>query len=257
MAASPIDPHSASPAELQDRIRADGVGGPYLLFRDGEGEQRIIALQSDRMTVGRAPGCELALTWDGKVSGTHAQLELIGGSDWTVTDDGLSRNGSYVNGERVRQRRRLDDGDVLLFGDTSILFRSPPDEVEETIPAVRESKIVELSPAQRRVLIALCRPFRDDDGLRYARLEPADRRRARAERRGGQDAPAGPVREVRRGGPAQAGETRRAGQEGLPARRDIAAGLGLLGASREPLALDVDLRDDLVEPARELPRAVP
>ena len=38
MAASPIDPHSASPAELQERIRADGVGGPYLLFRDGEAE---------------------------------------------------------------------------------------------------------------------------------------------------------------------------------------------------------------------------
>ena len=165
MGGSPIDPHSASPAELQDRIRADGVGGPYLLFRDGDGEQRIVALQSDRVTVGRAPGCELALTWDGKVSGTHAQLELIGGSNWTVTDDGLSRNGSYVNGERVRQRRRLADGDVMLFGDTAILFRSPPHEVEETIPAVRESKIVELSPAQRRVLIALCRPFRDDDGF--------------------------------------------------------------------------------------------
>ena len=165
MGGSPIDPHSASPAELQDRIRADGVGGPYLLFRDGAGEQRIVALQSDRMTIGRAPGCELALTWDGKVSGTHAQLELIGGSNWTVTDDGLSRNGSYVNGERVRQRRRLADGDVMLFGDTAILFRSPPHEVEETIPAVRESKIVELSPAQRRVLIALCRPFRDDDGF--------------------------------------------------------------------------------------------
>ena len=165
MGGSPIDPHSASPAELQDRIRADGGGGPYLLFRDGAGEQRIVALQSDRMTVGRAPGCELALTWDGKVSGTHAQLELIGGSNWTVTDDGLSRNGSYVNGERVRQRRRLADGDVMLFGDTAILFRSPPHEVEETIPAIRESKIVELSPAQRRVLIALCRPFRDDDGF--------------------------------------------------------------------------------------------
>jgi pSer/pThr/pTyr-binding forkhead associated (FHA) protein len=163
--ASPIDPHSASPAELRDRIQADGLGGPYLLFRDGEGEQRIVALQAERMTVGRAPGCELALSWDGKVSGTHAQLELIGRSSWTVTDDGLSRNGSYVNGERVRQRRRLEDGDVLLFGDTSILFRSPPHEVEETIPAVRESKVVQLSPAQRRVLIALCRPFRDDDGF--------------------------------------------------------------------------------------------
>ena len=164
--ASPIDPHSASPAELQERIRADGVGGPYLLLRDGDGRAAHRRARSrDRMTVGRAPGCELALTWDGKVSGTHAQLELIGGSDWTVTDDGLSRNGSFVNGERVRQRRRLADGDVLLFGDTSILFRSPPHEVEETIPAIRESKIVELSPAQRRVLIALCRPFRDDDGF--------------------------------------------------------------------------------------------
>ena len=69
MAASPIDPHSASPAELQERIRADGLGGPYLLLRDGDGEQRIVALQSERMTVGRAPGCELALAWDGKVSG--------------------------------------------------------------------------------------------------------------------------------------------------------------------------------------------
>jgi DNA-binding CsgD family transcriptional regulator len=161
MPASPIDPHSASPAELRERIRADGLGGPYLLFRDGDGEQRIVALHSERMTVGRAPGCELALPWDGKVSGTHAQLELIGGSNWTVTDDGLSRNGSYVNGERVRQRRRLVDGDLLRFGDTAIVFRAPPHEVAETIPAMGESKVVQLSPAQRRVLVALCRPFRD------------------------------------------------------------------------------------------------
>lgn len=164
MPGSPIDPHTASPAELRERIRADGLGGPYLLFRDGDGEQRIVALRAQRMTVGRAPGCELALPWDGKVSGTHAQLELIGGS-WTVADDGLSRNGSFVNGERVRQRRRLADGDLLHFGDTPIVFRAPPHEVAETIPASRESRVVELSPAQRRVLVALCRPFRDDTGF--------------------------------------------------------------------------------------------
>ena len=162
MPASPIDPHSASPAELRERIQADGLGSPYLLYRDGEDQQRIVALQDERVTVGRAPGCELPLPWDGKVSGTHAQLERIGGSDWTLTDDGLSRNGSFVNGERVRQRRRLVDGDLLQFGDTAILFRAPPQQVTATIPAIGESRHVRLSPAQRRVLVALCRPFRDD-----------------------------------------------------------------------------------------------
>ena len=32
--------------------------------------------------------------------------------DWTVVDDGLSRNGTYVNGERIHGRRRLVDGDT-------------------------------------------------------------------------------------------------------------------------------------------------
>ena len=94
------------------------------------------------------------------MSGAHAQLERIGGSDWTLTDDGLSRNGSFVNGERVRQRRRLVDGDLLQFGDTAMLFRAPQQQVTATIPAIGESQEVRY-PRPRRVLVALCRPFRD------------------------------------------------------------------------------------------------
>ena len=78
-----------------------------------------------------------------------------------MVDDGLSRNGSFLNGERLRQRRRLADGDLLRLGDTSIVFRAPLGEVSQTIPATAERE-VQLSPAQRRVLIALCRPFRDE-----------------------------------------------------------------------------------------------
>ena len=42
----------------------------------------------------------LSLDFDPEVSRVHAELERLG-DDWTVADDGLSRNGSFVNGERV------------------------------------------------------------------------------------------------------------------------------------------------------------
>jgi DNA-binding CsgD family transcriptional regulator len=163
MPASPIDPHTATPSELRDRIHADRDGDPYLVYRDGDGEQRIITLAGDaeRLTVGRAPGCEVELAWDGKVSGAHAQLERIGSGGWTMIDDGLSRNGSFVNGDRLRSRHRLADGDLLRFGDTTILFRAPIGAIGETIAVTGESEEIHLSPAQRRVLVALCRPFAD------------------------------------------------------------------------------------------------
>jgi pSer/pThr/pTyr-binding forkhead associated (FHA) protein len=165
VALSPVDPHGASPAELQERIAADRRGNPYLLFRDGTGNQHILALTGDaeRLTVGRAPGCELPLEWDNKVSGTHAELERLGGGEWALSDDGLSRNGSFVNGARLRHRQRLADGDLLRFGDTAVLFRAPVRQITATIPDVAESGEVSLSPAQRRVLVALCRPFQADD----------------------------------------------------------------------------------------------
>jgi len=166
MPLSPVDPHGPSPAELKERIAADRRGDPYLLLRDGDGGQRIVTLaeSSERLTVGRAPGCELELAWDNKVSGTHAQLERLGGSDWTLSDDGLSRNGSFVNGTRLRHRQRLADGDQLRFGDTWVLFRAPLRQITATIPEhATESGAVSLSPAQRRVLLALCRPFKGED----------------------------------------------------------------------------------------------
>ena len=165
MPVSPIDPQGASPSELKERIAADREGEPYLLFRDGQDVQRIVPLAgaAERLTVGRAPGCELTLDWDPKVSGAHAQLERIAAGAWTLIDDGLSRNGSYVNGERLRQRRRLLDGDLLRFGDTQMLFRAPATVVLETIAVSGELAPVQLSPAQRRVLVALCRPFAEGE----------------------------------------------------------------------------------------------
>jgi hypothetical protein len=160
---SPIDPDGVSPVELQERIRADQRGDPYLLFRDAAGSQRILALgdQGSQLTIGRAPGCELCLHWDEGISRAHARLERLVEEDWMLVDDGLSRNGSIVNGERLRQRRRLVDGDVLGFGGTYILYRAPLPDTRQTVTLGAGSGEIQLSPAQRRVLVALCRPYRD------------------------------------------------------------------------------------------------
>jgi len=55
---------------------------------------------------------DVALPWDLTVSRVHAELVAVG-DVWTVADDGLSRNGVFVNGERLVSRRRLRDGDAL------------------------------------------------------------------------------------------------------------------------------------------------
>jgi pSer/pThr/pTyr-binding forkhead associated (FHA) protein len=128
------------------------------LLRDGDGAQVIVPLTGP-LTVGRRAERDVALTWDTEVSRLHAELQPAG-PDWTVVDDGLSRNGTFVNGERVNGRRRLRDGDRIVFGETPVIFRAPRDAADSTA-AIKIGATVPLTETQRRVLIALCRPLKD------------------------------------------------------------------------------------------------
>jgi hypothetical protein len=150
-----------SAAELQQLIHADRRGAPYLFLRDSGGEQWVITLQGERLVLGRAPGSDLEIAWDPRVSGVHAHLERRG-PRWMIEDDGLSRNGTFVNGERLRGQRTLRDGDVIAAGDTVIGFRDPgPEPVLATV-SVPTVPAPSVSDAQRRVLVALCRPLGRD-----------------------------------------------------------------------------------------------
>ena len=126
MTDSPLHSHTSSPRELGERIAAERSGAPFLLYRDGDGGQVIVPLdeQEDRITIGRRPSNEVSLDWDSEVSRVHAALERAG-EEWTLVDDGLSHNGTYVAGERVTARRRLRDGDVISIGEPTIAFCAP------------------------------------------------------------------------------------------------------------------------------------
>jgi DNA-binding CsgD family transcriptional regulator len=154
--------HSSTPTEIQRRLEAERRGAPFLLLHDGAGRQVIHELPPDAasVTVGRRTDNDVSLGWDPEVSRVHAQLEHVGG-EWAVVDDGLSRNGTFVNGERVTARRRLRDGDRIVFGETPVLYRAPQASGWQSTAAVRLGDAGgTLTPVQRRVLVALCRPVK-------------------------------------------------------------------------------------------------
>jgi pSer/pThr/pTyr-binding forkhead associated (FHA) protein len=160
---SPERPQTSAP-ELKAQIEAERGGRPFLVYRDADGEQRIVVVEqgTTALWVGRGEAADLRLDWDEEVSALHAQIEVVR-DECTLLDDGLSRNGSFVGERRVDGRLRLRDGNTLRFGQTKILFRRPGESAPEaTVAASEVPAAATISPGQRRVLLALCRPFKDE-----------------------------------------------------------------------------------------------
>jgi pSer/pThr/pTyr-binding forkhead associated (FHA) protein len=164
-----------SSSDAQAVTEAERSGRPFLVFRDANGRQQLFFFDpgAASVTVGRRSSADLALAWDDRVSRLHARFEREQQEDWVLVDDGTSSNGTYVNEERVSGRHRLTDGDVVRFGSTAATYRSPtqrtPPAREQRAPspstphpgAVPSPGAVSLSTTQRRVLVALCRPYKE------------------------------------------------------------------------------------------------
>jgi pSer/pThr/pTyr-binding forkhead associated (FHA) protein len=163
---NPLAPHSLSPSELKELFEAERAGSPFLVFRDDQRLFTVFAMGADQTrTMGRRPELDLPISWDSEVSGLHAELQGFGG-EWTIVDDGLSTNGTYVNGQRVNGRQRLRDGDLIRVGRTILAYKAGASvTVQETVSAGQAPAAQRLTDTQRRVLIALCRPYRDGDSF--------------------------------------------------------------------------------------------
>ena len=154
------NPRPANARELKAHIEAERTGKPFVVFRDTTGDQMIHVIgDADRVAVGRR-AADVELPWDDQVSRAHAELCRVG-QEWVLADDGLSLNGSFVNGAVVKGRRRIHDGDALRVGRTTLLFRNPSEaDSRTTTPVTGPHPGITLSDTQQRVLIALCRPFK-------------------------------------------------------------------------------------------------
>lgn len=137
------------------------------------GGATLVPLETERVSLGKDESNDIALADDTTVSRLHAVLERFA-AGWSVRDLG-SRNGTFVNGERVFAERRLQHGDELRLGRSRLVFRAS---------AVRPATVTDvgaepppLTARERDVLLALCRPLLSSDVF----TEPASIRQIAAE----------------------------------------------------------------------------
>jgi hypothetical protein len=136
---------------------------PMLVYVDPTGEPQSVSLAGRALvTLGRRPEADVCLPWDAEISRLHAEVMQRAG-EWIIVDDGLSQNGTYVNGFPLEGRRRLRDGDLITVGNTSLSFCDPRDPTADiTLALGRMQPSRTYSEQQQRVLCALCRPLLGD-----------------------------------------------------------------------------------------------
>jgi hypothetical protein len=121
----------------------------------GPGGHGRVALDGERLSVGSSAEADVVLEGDNTVSRLHAVLDRVGGT-WCVRDVG-SRNGTFVNAERLFGERSLRDRDEIRVGRTRLVFSDrvviagPLTEGLVAAPAV--------TAREKQVLVELCRPL--------------------------------------------------------------------------------------------------
>ena len=122
----------------------------------------IFRLRPDVTTIGRGRSVDVYLDHP-SVSKLHAEIVRRGPYAY-VSDLGLSRHGTRVNGKVVAQRL-LENGDVLSFGSQRCRVGglASEDALAETDP--RRSAAPELTRREVDVVAALCKPALRDDAF--------------------------------------------------------------------------------------------
>lgn len=116
-----------------------------------DGQETAHELQDGETLIGRHPDCAVAISQP-SVSGKHAKIHSEGGV-FAVEDVG-SRNGTYVNQQRIQGRVTLKHNVALRFGDGHARFEDPamkptagPRSSWPTVADLQRSTL-ELGPAQ-------------------------------------------------------------------------------------------------------------
>ncbi|MCB2155061.1 HD domain-containing protein [bacterium] len=94
-----------------------------LNVRTGPLKGRAIDMNTDRLTVGRDPSCDLKID-DPKLSRIHGFFEFVNGE--LYFRDNHSTNGSSINGEKVATRK-LTVGDLIKLGGTEMALLEDSD----------------------------------------------------------------------------------------------------------------------------------
>lgn len=116
---SPDDPGSTKPHHVAVGATPPGRPTAYLIVLQGATAGQVVKLDRPSCVIGRGDRADFRLP-DLGISGTHAVIRVA--SDGQVSIQDLhSTNGTRVNDERVDGTQKLDDGDKISMGATTIL----------------------------------------------------------------------------------------------------------------------------------------
>ncbi len=87
--------------------------GHYMVVIGGTGLGRRLLLDSEPITIGRDPTCDMALA-SPDVSRRHCRLHLVAGEVFVT--DLRSTNGTYVDGKRIEESMLVPDGSIVEIG---------------------------------------------------------------------------------------------------------------------------------------------
>src|SRR5687768_14157287 len=94
---------------------------PYFEIQLTPKLQRVYDIVPDTY-IGRAPQCQIQLL-SRAVSRKHARVEFGDQGEAIISDLG-TKNGIKLNGKRVQGAAVIGEGDVLVVGDVSMVFRA-------------------------------------------------------------------------------------------------------------------------------------
>ena len=138
------------------------------LLRSTEGgrSDQIFPLVADSAVLGRHPECDIVLE-SGAVSREHARILRLG-NDYYV-EDLHSRNGTFVNGQAILGRTRLNENDQLAICDLTFTFHQsaggvispPPDEGSSAVAMM----VDDVRPASNSTVMSKVSVSSGADGL--------------------------------------------------------------------------------------------
>ena len=103
-----------------------------LIIEDDEGRKTVVPLVREEITIGRQDGNTIRLT-ERNVSRRHARLAKENGN--LVIEDLGSYNGVRVNGEKITEKTKIKEGDLVEIGDYDLGIQGKFEATSTTPPA--------------------------------------------------------------------------------------------------------------------------
>lgn len=160
-------------------LKAHQSGGvPRLIRFQSSGERQDYQLNQNELAIGKAPHNQIVLD-DPTVSASHAIISHT--PDGYSILDLASRNGTWLNGERLNNRSRiLQHGDRIQLGETILTFRltdrseavQPADTPSEELRPASVPTTPESPRSNRTIMVSLPRNVREVVGMEPGSLPP-------------------------------------------------------------------------------------